>query len=805
MNRRKWALYGVLYFTAVFALVPGMASAYIDPSVTTYAIQAIAGVAVAAGAFFATYGRRMKKSWMQTLDLEEKESRISEAPLEMTREDLQEKLQAHRAERAAQPKAAVKKKRNLRGRIITSLLCGFAPAMALILRPVITFFLSNEGEFWFEWSDVNLFILLLFFGMALGLAVFHFLLPDGRRFSLRLMLAVLAAAGTLCVFVQNHFMSGYMPVMTGEPIEWELYEDWNLYSIALWGGVFLLLFILTLAKPRWMRVTAYGLLAFLLCTEAVNGTVEIATATHENKRTGAYFTQKGKYETAEAGNVVVLIADTFEGTYMNEILERYPETRELLADCTYYDNVTSPSILTYFSYAKLMTGVDFPKNKASEEGVAWCFENQTTLDRIRGNGWDIAYYTDFSPSANVKDLVINYVDERLQPDRSTRWALTKLLVRGSLFNSLPHPLKSHYIIYTKMFEEAKYGLEDAAPYIVNDEEFYETLGESGLTAADGKPRYTIVELFGVHAPCTLDADFRYTIYDNTIPVEERKIQTGRAMLKLLRRYLDALKEAGTYDQTTVIMTADHGFNHRFYPFLVVKEARRSGEGFRVDHTPISMETDYEDLIAAMTAGKSFTEAAAPYAAEPDRIRYALDFRSRVFQEKIVRRTVVEIRGEAKDPASYHVTRDEFELDDAFSGRYEPGVPFVTNGQAGAAVAVYGIDEGTITGHSVVFDIFLAEAESRLLTLKMTVRNETEAPQRILFSVNGEAIEGETVLEPGGGPAEITVPLPAEASLRRTIELDMPDAVLLDVEGETLAWNSYASIAVDTALLTDVTK
>ena len=66
MNKNHWKTYGIVYFTVVFALVPALASAYIDPSVTTYAIQAIAGVAVAAGAFFATYGRRMKKNGMNS-------------------------------------------------------------------------------------------------------------------------------------------------------------------------------------------------------------------------------------------------------------------------------------------------------------------------------------------------------------------------------------------------------------------------------------------------------------------------------------------------------------------------------------------------------------------------------------------------------------------------------------------------------------------------------------------------------------------------------------------------------------------
>ena len=124
--KKRWKTYGIVYFTAVFMLVPSLASAYIDPSVTTYAIQAIVGVAVAAGAFFATYGRRMKKSWMRTLGIDENETRTTEAPLEITREDLKEELRRKREEREKQAVPAAKK--NIRGRIITSLLCGFAPA-----------------------------------------------------------------------------------------------------------------------------------------------------------------------------------------------------------------------------------------------------------------------------------------------------------------------------------------------------------------------------------------------------------------------------------------------------------------------------------------------------------------------------------------------------------------------------------------------------------------------------------------------------------------------------------------------------
>lgn len=45
--------------------------AYIDPSVTTYAVQAIAGVAIAVGAFAAIYLRKAKKKVSEKLGIDE--------------------------------------------------------------------------------------------------------------------------------------------------------------------------------------------------------------------------------------------------------------------------------------------------------------------------------------------------------------------------------------------------------------------------------------------------------------------------------------------------------------------------------------------------------------------------------------------------------------------------------------------------------------------------------------------------------------------------------------------------------------
>ena len=61
-----------IYFISAFTLlftVP--VHAYIDPSVMTYAIQALAGIAIALGTFFGLYWRKIRKPVLRFFNLDE--------------------------------------------------------------------------------------------------------------------------------------------------------------------------------------------------------------------------------------------------------------------------------------------------------------------------------------------------------------------------------------------------------------------------------------------------------------------------------------------------------------------------------------------------------------------------------------------------------------------------------------------------------------------------------------------------------------------------------------------------------------
>ena len=75
--KKKGMKFGVELFVMAYAFVAAMllfgenGNAYIDPSVMTYVIQAVAGIVIAIGAVAGMYFRKAKKKVQDTLGIEE--------------------------------------------------------------------------------------------------------------------------------------------------------------------------------------------------------------------------------------------------------------------------------------------------------------------------------------------------------------------------------------------------------------------------------------------------------------------------------------------------------------------------------------------------------------------------------------------------------------------------------------------------------------------------------------------------------------------------------------------------------------
>lgn len=81
---------GFVFATLLMVMFSLTANAYLDPSVMTYAIQALAGIAIAVGAAAGIYWRRMKKKVNKKLGIDENAKKeVEEDILELDAEESQ--------------------------------------------------------------------------------------------------------------------------------------------------------------------------------------------------------------------------------------------------------------------------------------------------------------------------------------------------------------------------------------------------------------------------------------------------------------------------------------------------------------------------------------------------------------------------------------------------------------------------------------------------------------------------------------------------------------------------------------------
>ena len=83
-NLYKLTVLEKLYFAVCFLfLAAAPAKAYIDPSVATYAVQVVAGLAVAVGAVAGVYLRKLRRKFYKKMGIDENANKEVEPDIEV--------------------------------------------------------------------------------------------------------------------------------------------------------------------------------------------------------------------------------------------------------------------------------------------------------------------------------------------------------------------------------------------------------------------------------------------------------------------------------------------------------------------------------------------------------------------------------------------------------------------------------------------------------------------------------------------------------------------------------------------------
>ena len=480
------------------------------------------------------------------------------------------------------------KRKKLAEKIKTALWpCVLLAFTALLYGPLETY-LTAKGELLVGLSSVLQFFVPVTAAALLLLLVICSLIWEKAAH----VLLCLAFSLGLGLYLQSSFLNTDYGVLNGAQIVWENYRSYGIVNTLIWALIIVIpLVFLFIKRKQTVKTVSWAsffltmietvALVILLVTNAVNGGT--STASESN---GA-LSREGLYSVGSEQNTIVLIVDTFDTQYMDYLLENEPEYLEELDGFVCYNNATSSHPKTQGSVPYIISGELYRNEVPYNEYAETTYEESALLNIFRDAGYDIRIYTDMD-TEYIARCADNQTDSSYVPASTAE--MGKTIEKYVMFRYAPHVLKKLFWMSTSDFSVIIDQSSSTVPYVINDVVFYNNMLSDGITVGDSEKALKIIHLSGCHEPFTLTSNVEFRKDD-----EQDAVEQLRGVMNILNEYLRGLKDAGVYDDATILITGDHGATQRGQPAVLLKQPQAK-DALQVSDNPVSFADFHKTLV-----------------------------------------------------------------------------------------------------------------------------------------------------------------------------------------------------------------
>lgn len=675
-------------------------------------------------------------------------------------------------------------------RIITSVLLSFCFSFNLFVFAPLESYISNANDFWFSISNIVPFVIILF----ISFFIISFLLCSFLPRILRNIITALIFAGTVGLYIQGNFLVRGYPTMTGEPIDWSTMINRGIINTVFWVVLFALVITLMILNKQIFRTIVRSVSLIIAGIQLVTlGSMLITNDLHND---GYYYlSEENMFDISEKDNIIVIVSDTFEASYLKKALERNPELSDDLKDFTLYEDASGVSTLTYLSMATILTGNIFPLDADSADGMRACFENTDFYDKLHDYGYEVNYYTDSGfMDASSMGRVDNLAYTSKISNTKASYEVSKLLYKFSLYKCAPHFMKQRFVVNTSRFGEVQQ-MVDYPSYTFDDALFYNKLQSKEIHANRNKKQYILYHLAGVHAPYDdLDRNLQPIAYKEGTLLEEMRYEKSLGQIKILKEFLSQLKKSGAYDNTTIIYTADHGNLNRYNPVFMVKPAGADKE-FTVSSAPVSIKDDFIGFIEDLASGKGNEARLYQIPENVQRDRYVYNYFAGKYMGVNKSRTKILIKGRTDDLDSYQIIEDEYNTDTEIKDNYKLGdkISYESNVKNAIINGVF-YEKETLSKTASVTVKFDSNVSTDLTAYIKLLKIYGDS-QRFIAYIGDTVVYNETITQ---APTDISFIIPKEAceSGSLTVKFEFPDAHKRIEDTVNLGWFSFEAFSID---------
>lgn len=508
----------------------------------------------------------------------------------------------------------------------------FACCFMMLLFEPILLYATNMNDFWFDFSIMIWPVLGVFAGFLLGgvvivSAIYFVNLLFSGRIILYKLLNLMGFIVFFLLYLQGNWLAGKLPPLTGEPIVWENYgsfENSILIIVLFFLSIAVVIGIRKYKMDTTIRYAAVGagIISVMLAVSLIPTMVEKEAL----KSKDTFSPTVENFNTVSSNqNFLIFLLDAVDSETFYEVMTHDEDFYGILDDFTYYSDVLSAYSYTRNSIPAILTG---SINRNETNYLDFCnsaYSQSPLFEKLEQNGYGINLYSpnvvwgenrnfEIENSASIYDIEVDFVD------------FMKQELKYIQFKYLPYGFKQWSQIETLDFNACKIvDSEQAGYYSWDNADNYSRIQENLDKRSENY--FQFIHCEGGHYPDNMDKYVNYIesgTYDQKIA----------ASLTMIKAYLQRLKDNDAYDNSVIVIMADHGRYERvedwynseddepyrsldcMNPILFIK-------GFDEKHEMITSEQpvsyfDLQDAFCNLIDGKQSTELFAEL--QPGRTR-----------------------------------------------------------------------------------------------------------------------------------------------------------------------------------------
>lgn len=481
----------------------------------------------------------------------------------------------------------------------------------------IELYLMIKQDTWISLSDFGTYLLAFFVcALVVGLFIDFLLQKICAKIWDRIVFFFFVLFFAL--YIQGNFLNADYGVLNGKPIDWSLYPYEGLKSVVLFAILIIMAIVVIIKLPveKIKHVENIIAICFILLLAE---TLIVALIRYDGfeKKTDVVCTTENEWDYSKDDNFVVIILDSFDSRILSDILksENAKKVKDDLEDFIFIRDTASLFPMTDYSLLQIITGREYLCEDAYDSVCKDAYQESELLKGLNDHDYVASIYA-VSAIPDDPSFAANWYQVKYGVDSHTK--LLGYLYKLVGFRYLPQQLKQLCWFYPDDMDciklvycvdhegnEKQVERYDWANYIFNSQ-------IENINANEDKKTFHLYHLKGTHPLRDYNRDFEHC------PEGVEFDESALGCIYMLKKYTDTLKDRGVYDNTTILVLADHGESlykneeNRFInsPIVLYKGRNEHGE-MKTDDTSCSfsnLSNLYERVIENSCSNKDAVAA-----------------------------------------------------------------------------------------------------------------------------------------------------------------------------------------------------